>query len=90
MAAGAVAATAAGNKNATYKLILKARKTGGVFQTKHVSSISDIGTNAYQHKYEEPEVFTAQTDIEMTVELLSTGVAGASISAGFDLVLVNN
>jgi hypothetical protein len=84
------AATAAGNKNATYKIVLKARPQGGVFQTKHVSSISDIGTNAYQHKYEEPEVFAEKTDIEMTVQLLSTGVSGASISAGFDVVLIDN
>jgi hypothetical protein len=84
------AATAAGNKSATYKVILKARNFGKVFRTKHVSSISDVAVNTYQHKYEEPEVFAEKTDIEMTVELLSTGVTGASISAGFDLVLVDN
>jgi hypothetical protein len=84
------AATAGASKNANYFVTIRAREFGGVFRVKHTSALNETGTSAYQHRYEEPEVFTEKTDIEMTVSILGTGVTAASVSAGFDLVLVDN
>lgn len=66
---------------------LKARPFGQVFQIKHISSIKSDGTSYIQHKYEEPEKFTEKTDIIMES---NTSVDGAAVSAGFDIVLVDN
>ncbi len=84
------AATAGSNKNSNYLVKVTARPTGGVFQVKHVSALSDNGTSAYQHKYEEPEMFAARTDIEIKGSVLASGATGASISAGFDIVLISS
>jgi len=85
------ASTAGGNKNSTYVIDLRSRSLGGVFQLKHRSSLSDFGTSYIQHQYIEPEVFLEKTDIEMRVESIASPVAtGISVSAGFDIVLVDN
>lgn len=78
----------AGGVNASIHVVrLFARPFGQVFQLKHVASISASGTSAIQHKYEEPEIFSEKTDIEMKV---NTDTNTASISAGFDIVLVKD
>lgn len=84
------AATAGANKNSNYVIELIAKEQGGVFRNKHNSALSDNGTSAYQHKYEEPEIFLEKTDIEMRCSVLSAGATAASVSGGFDLVLVEN
>jgi hypothetical protein len=84
------AAIAGANKSSNYAMELRARQPGGVFALKHTWAISDNGTSAYQHKFEEPEVFTEKTDIEIRTTATGTGISGASVSAGFDLVLVDN
>lgn len=84
------AATAGASKTSDYIIRLKARPTGGVFQLKHKSSINETGSSHVQHQYIEPEVFQAKTDLEMTVEMTAAGGTGANISAGFDIVLVEN
>ena len=84
------AATAGGNRSSNYKIRLKARPDGEVFQLKHTSAVAENGTSAYQHDYNEPEVFSAGTDIEMTVATTDTPITGAAVSGGFDIVLVNN
>ena len=43
-----------------------------------------------QHEYIEPEVFSEKTDIEMKVTMTAGGATAASISSGFDIVLVSN
>jgi len=88
--------TAGANKDSGYIIQLRARKyiedesKMGVFQLKHISSINDLGTSYVQHRYEEPEVFQQKTDIEMRVKMTATGGSGGAISAGFDIVLVEN
>jgi len=82
--------TAGASKSSQYLIKLKARSNGGVFQLKHKASISDTGTSYIQHEYFEPEVFSEKTDIEMTAQMLAAGATGATISAGFDIVLVEN
>lgn len=84
------ASTAGASKNSQYILELRARQNGKVFQLKHISSISDLGTSYIQHRYEEPEKFTEMVDIEMRVSSTEAGATGCSISAGFDVVLVDD
>ena len=84
------AATAGANKSSNYIMELYARPSGGVFQLKHRSSIADNGTSHVQHKYEEPEVFAAQTDIEMRATMTAAGGTEAAVVAGFDVVLVDD
>lgn len=81
------AATSGARKTSVHTVKLKARPFGQVFQQKHVSSLIATGTSYVQHKYEEPEVFTEKTDIEM---FANTDEVEASVSAGFDIVLVDN
>ena len=81
-------ASASGAKKTSVHVIhLDAREIGSVFQLKHVTSIIAVGTSYIQHKYEEPEVFLEKTDIIMHA---NTDENDASISAGFDIVLVDN
>jgi hypothetical protein len=84
------ASVAGANKTTNYIMELRARPTGKVFQLKHKSSLSDDGTSYIQHKYEEPEVFAARTDIEMRCQLTASGATAAAVSAGFDIVLVDD
>ena len=84
------ASTAGANRATNYIIDLRARPMGGVFQVKHRSALDIGGTTYIQHKYEEPEVFSAKTDIEMRCKLTAVGVTGAAVSSGFDIVLVDN
>lgn len=84
------AATAGAKKESEYKIKIKSRAFGGVFQVKHSSAISDQGTSKDNHPYIEPEVFVAKTDIIMTVEMLKNTGINANISGGFDIVIVDN
>jgi hypothetical protein len=82
--------TSGANRSSNYKIRLLAREDGGVFRTKHTSAISDGGTSAYHHAYVEPEIFEAKTDIEMRAEMTVAAGTQANISAGFDIVLVDD
>lgn len=85
------ASTSGANRESNYVIKLKARLFGKVFRVKHVQTIEDGGTSAYQHTYYEPVAYPEKTDIEMTAEALSSPAAtGAAVSAGFDLVLVDD
>jgi len=84
------AATAGAGRGSSYIVQLFARPFGQVFQLKHKSAVSDTGTSAYVHDYIDPEVFSEKTDIEMRVTMTANGGTGASVSAGFDIVLVDN
>lgn len=84
------ASTSGSNKTSNYKIKLFSRNFGKVFRLKHVSAISDSGNSYIQHKYVEPEIFSEKTDIEMRVEMTASGGTAASVSAGFDIVLVEN
>jgi hypothetical protein len=84
------ASTAGANRATNYVIDVKARPDGGVFQLKHRSAISEDGNSLVQHIYEDPEVFLEKTDIEMRASALSGGVTGATIAAGFDMVLIDD
>jgi len=74
-------------KTSVHVVHLDARPEGEVFQLKHVSSLIAVGTSNFQYPYIEPEVFQAGTDIEMQS---NSDEDVAAISAGFDIVLVDN
>lgn len=80
--------SSAGAKRATNIIIrLRARALDGVWQLKHKMAWS--GDIPYQHKYDEPQAFGEKTDIEITAELAAS-TTDAAVSAGFDIVLVDN
>jgi len=81
------AATAGARRASVHVVHLDARPFGQVFQLKHVSSLSSAGTSQVQHKYVEPEVFAEKTDIIMHAD---TDENDARVSAGFDIVLIDN
>lgn len=87
------AATAGASKSSNYVIRLWAREyleassTWGAWQLKHITSIADSGTSAYQHSYSEPEKFKEKVDLMMTVQMTAGGASGA---AGFDIVLVDD
>lgn len=83
--------TSGGSKASSYVFRLKAKLFGKVFRIKHTSSMEALAPVPYQHKYEEPEVFPEKTDIEMTVaSIASPATTQNAVSAGFDIVLVDN
>jgi len=83
------ASSAGGNKDTNIIIRLKTRNFGKVFNLKH--RMSWAGTIPYQHFYTEPEgPFPEKTDIKMTTEVTAVGVTGAAVSAGFDIVLVDD
>jgi len=84
------AATSGGSRSTNYKIRLKARSLGGVFQLKHINALVDSGSSHFQHEYVEPEVFAEKTDIEMTAETTEGAITGSGVSGGFDIVLVDN
>jgi hypothetical protein len=77
-------------KTAEYTVYLYARPSGGVFQLKHKSAVSEDGTSSFQHKYEEPEKFDAGTDIELRVASATAAITEANVVGGFDIVLVTD
>lgn len=81
------AAISGAKKDSVHVVKIFARPFGQVFQLKHQASIIAAGTSTVQHRYEEPEVFTEKTDIEIKV---NSDADQAEVSAGFDLVIIDN
>ena len=84
------AGTAGASKASEYDVSVHARSLGGVFQLKHLSALQDSGTSHWLHPNNVPEKFAAKTDIVMRANLITAAKTGASISAGFELILVDN
>jgi hypothetical protein len=82
--------TAGGSRDTNYVIKVKVRPFGQVFQLKHISALAVAGSSAIQHSYNEPEVFAEKTDIIMTAQITAAAITGASVSGGFDIVLVDN
>jgi len=81
------ASTAGAKKDSSHTIKVLARPFGGVFQLKHTANIDVNGTSYIKHDYVEPEVFAAKTDIEIR---MNTDKDEAGVSAGFDIVLVDD
>jgi hypothetical protein len=75
------------DKVTTCIIHLDARPDGEVFQRKHVAAIGSTGTSYIQHKYEEPEIFAAKTDIIVSA---NTTTSDSGVAAGFDIVLIDD
>lgn len=82
------ASSAGAKKDTNYIIKVRARPSGEVFQIKHKTAIVATGTSHFQHKYEEPEVFSAGTDIEITAQITEATITEADVASGFDIVLV--
>lgn len=76
-------------RSASYNVEMLARPVGGVFQIKHLSNLTEDGTSHWNHQYQLPQPFPQRTDIEMRVSINTAPITDASVSAGFDLVLVD-
>jgi hypothetical protein len=66
---------------------MKARPFGGVFQLKHTSTLSSAGSSHVQHTFFVPQSFPEKTDFVM---LSDSSVNDNAVSAGFDLILVDD
>lgn len=82
--------TAGANKTSNYIITLRARPFGETFQVKHISSMSDTAAGYIQYTYQQPEVFTEKTDVEMQAQITAAGITEATVTAGFDVVIVDN
>ena len=83
------AASAGSKKDTNYIMKFKVRPFGGVFQLKHRFSIADGAP--YNLQYIDPEGgFPEKSDIVMTAETSEPGITEANVSAGFDIVLIDN
>ena len=76
-----------GVKTAINEVHLEVRPFGKVFQTKHTGSLVGTGTSHWGHSFMVPEVIPAKADIRMQAD---TDVNVAGISAGFDIILVED
>ena len=81
-----VSGTGGGTKDA--QIDLRFRKTGGVFQLKHRTSVLADGTSHFGHPFAIPETgLPAKTDIVITATSASSNLA---ISGGFDIILIDD
>jgi hypothetical protein len=81
------ASIAGAKKTSVHIVHVLIRPFGQVFQTKHVSSIIAVGNSNIQHIYHDPEIIPAKTDIEIRA---NSDEDQASVSAGFDIILVDD
>lgn len=82
-------ASAGASKNIAYIVKLWVRTDGGVFQLKHQTSVDDSGTSYAKQEYQIPPVYSAKTDLAITVQCGAAATA-ASFSAGFNIILVDD
>jgi hypothetical protein len=80
--------TAGGSRSTNYVIRFFARESGGVFQLKYRSSISD---NSDDHTmWDLPYKYTAGTDLEITAETTESAITGSAVIAGFTFYLVQD
>jgi len=84
------ASTSGGNRNSNYVIRFYAREFGKVFRLQNVNSISDNASSIIVLDYFAPLKIPEKTDLEVRVETTESPITAASVSAGFDLVLVDN
>lgn len=87
---GGYCSTAGANKTSNYVIKFKIRTFGGVFRTQQKVALSDTGTTFIPFTYPVPQTLAEKTDVEVTAQMTATGGTGASISAGFSIILVDN
>jgi len=81
------ASTSKAVKTSAHIIRLKVKPFGQIFQTKHITSLIAAGVGHFSHIYDIPERIPAKADIEIRTDT-DTNVAG--VSAGFDLILIDD
>lgn len=84
------ASTSGASKTSEYVLKFYGRQFGGVFRLQNVNAISDTGSSSINLDYNIPLKFPEKTDLEVRVKATASGATACSISAGFDIILVQN
>jgi len=84
------ASTSGGSKNTNYIIRFFAREFGKVFRLQNINAISSTATSIIVLDYFVPLRIPEKTDLEVTVETTEATITASSVSAGFDLVLVDN
>lgn len=82
--------TAGANKDSNYIIKFKAQEPNAVFRTKQKIAISDQGSSFVSFQYAIPQKFVGGTRLKVTCQISDVGILGASVSAGFSLVLIDN
>ena len=75
-----------GGATATCDFTLWARPFGQVFQVKNTAGTINVGSSHFQHVFDTPLVFSEKTDIYVS----ALASAAVDVSAGFDLILVDD
>ena len=83
-------ATAGAKRSSNYIIRMKVRPTGQVFQLKTRVSIEDGGSSFVRLPFDPPLKVDGRCDIEVTAEITETAITAAAITAGFDIVLVDD
>jgi hypothetical protein len=83
------ASTAGASRTTNFIVDILARPSGGVFQLKHRSAIVEEGNSHIQHIFEVPEKFDPFTDIEVRTQTTEAAITAATVSAGFDIILIS-
>lgn len=87
---GGYASLSGANKTSNYIISFKTKEFNKVFRTQQKVALSDSGSSFIPFTYPIPQKLTEKTDLEVTAEMTATGGTGASISAGFSVILVDN
>jgi len=84
------ASTAGGSKTSNYVIQFFVRNFGKVFRLQNVNSIGDTASSNIVLDYFVPLAIPEKSDLEVRVNATAVGVFGASVAAGFDLILVDD
>ena len=87
---GGYASTAGANKSSNYVIKFKARRFGKVFRNQQKIALADAGTSFVPFTYPIPQSYPEKTDLVVTAEMKVSGGTGASVSAGFSVVLIDD
>ena len=78
----------AGGASMIAETLLQVRTVGGVFRTQDQLNVEATGTSSAQIFFPIPRAYAEKTDIRVRIQEVSTNNSG--ISAGFDLILVDD
>ena len=84
------ASTAGASKSSEYIIKFYVRNFGKVFRLQNINSISDTGNSVITLDYFVPLKISEKSDLEVRVQATAGGTTAAAVSAGFDLILVDN
>ncbi len=84
------ASTAGAKKTTAYDIDLLTRRFGSVFRVTHLGSVIEDGTSHWNHLFEIPQPLPPKTDIEIRVQITAAAVTEASVSAGFNIILIDD